>query len=176
MPLLAAEDLVEALLRRMNRRLGLGAVGGTRAHIANGVRMDPLLLADIAKKRVGRGVPGGPLVEVADLLILGRFARGQQPVDGRDARLKARPPREMHALGRGNVDRQLGHSRLEPLAMTGLRLGHAPQDVRLARSHSRRDQLIDPAGLDLAAPRLQQPITHLGRSDVGEIRAHRFSE
>ena len=137
--------------------------------------MRPLLFADVAQKRIGGSVAGGPLVEVADLLILGCLARGQQPVDGRDARLEARPPREMHALGRGNVDRQLGHARLQPLPMTGLGAGHTPEDLRLARGHSRGYQLIHAARLDLAPPCHEQPFAHLGRSDVGGVRSHRRS-
>ena len=46
--------------------------------------------------------------------------------------------------------------------MAALGLGHPSQDVGLAVVHPPRDQLVDRAGEDLAAPGCEQPIADLG--------------
>ena len=61
---------------------------------------------------------------------------------------------------------RLAHPRLEPAAVAALRLGHPPQDLRLPVGHPLRDQVVDRAGNDLPAPRLEQPITDLAETSV----------
>jgi hypothetical protein len=111
---------------------------------------------------VGRRVAGRALVEVADLVVLGRLARRQQPVDGRDPRLQAKPERQAHARRVRPLDPELLHPLLEPAAMPGLRLGHAPEDVGLAVGHPACDQVVHAAGDDLAFPGLEQAFADLG--------------
>ena len=50
--------------------------------------------------------------------------------------------------------------------MAALGLGHPPQDLGLAVGHPLRDQLVDGAGHDLAAPGLEQALADLGESLV----------
>ena len=150
---------------------GAGCVAAlARAHLADGHRVRALLLADVVQQLVGRGVAGRALVEIVDLLVLRRLAGGEQPVDGSDPRLQSRPAREPDAVGRGDLDAELAHPRLEPLAVARLGLGHPAHDLALALRQALRDQLVHAAGLDLAAPRLQQALADLG-CRVGHRRA-----
>ena len=110
---------------------------------------------------VRRRVAGRALVEIVDLVVLGRLARGQQPVDGSDPRLEAQPQRQADARGIGTLDSELLHPLLEAPAMAALRLGHAPEDVGLAIGHPARDQVVHAAGDDLAFPSLQQAFADL---------------
>ncbi len=124
--------------------------------------MRALLLADVSQQLVGRGVTGGALVEVVDLVVLGRFARGEQPVDRRDSCLQPQPQRQPHARGVGNVDSQLLHALLEAPAVTALCIGHPPQDLPLALGHATGDQVVHRSGHDLTPPGLEQALAYLG--------------
>ena len=168
-PRLAPENPVEPRLRaRYRHRRGLVTLRPL-AHLLDRERVGALLLADLAQEPVGLGIAGRALVEVVDLVVLRGFARGEEPVDRRQARLGPEPGREPHARGVGDRDAELAHPRLEPPAVPALGLGHAPEDVGALVVHPLRDQPIDGAGLDLAAPRLEQPVADL-RAD----RALRF--
>ena len=124
--------------------------------------MRPLLLADFAQELVGGGIARRALVEVVDLLVLGRLARGQQAVDRRQLGLEAQPQRQAHAGRVGHGDAELAHALFEALAMPGFGLGHPAQDVGLALVHALGDELVNRAGHDLALPRLQQAIADFG--------------
>ncbi|MDQ6806738.1 MAG: hypothetical protein M3065_17645 [Actinomycetota bacterium] len=53
--------------------------------------MRALLLADVAQETVGDLVAGRALVEIVDLLVLGRLPRREQAVDRGDPRLELHP-------------------------------------------------------------------------------------
>ena len=72
-----------------------------RAHVGHGQRVRALLLADLAQQPIGLEVSGRALVEVVDLLVLGRLARGQQPVDGRDRACRRSHSGTLIAAGSG---------------------------------------------------------------------------
>jgi hypothetical protein len=158
-PLLATEDLLELSL---HRRLRLDRLGSARprwrvaAQLADRVGVRAFLLAQVAQQRVGGGIPGCLLVEDVDGVVLGRLGGGEQAVDRGDPRLRAPPQRHPHALRRRHLDPELAHPPLQPIAVTGLGLRHAPQDLRFARGHPQRDQLVQSTGVDLLAPGVQQ--------------------
>jgi hypothetical protein len=63
-----------------------------------------LLLTDISQQPVGHGVAGRSLVEIVDLVVLGRLARRQQPVDRRNSGLQPQPQRQANAARVRDLD------------------------------------------------------------------------
>src|SRR5207237_941768 len=143
-PFLAAQDAVELLLsardghRRRLRRRG--------AHLLDGKRVRALVLADTAEQSVGLVVAGGALVAVANLVVLGSLAGGEQPIDRSELRLQACPQREAHRGGDRHAE--LGEAPLDARPVAGLRGGHAPEYLGAALvTLALGDQLIHRAGL-----------------------------
>ena len=150
-PLLAPEDPVEpgAGARYSQRR---GVEARARSPICAPVRSstdpEPARMSCTASAcersslRMSRSSPsvtrvaGRALVEVVDLLVLGRLARGEQPVDRRDPGLEAEPQRDAHAVRVGHVDsssriRSSSRVRWPPSACR-----HPPQDLGLPLGHA----------------------------------------
>jgi len=123
--------------------------------------MRALLLADVTQQAIGGLIARRALVEIVDLLVLGRLPRGEQAVDGRHARLQSHPRRELDRALVGDGDAELVHPRLEALAVTALGGGHAAQDVALALGHPPADELIDTTRFDFATPCFEQAVANL---------------
>ena len=134
------------------------------ADVLNGERVRALLLADLAQQLVGHRIPRRALVQIVHLVVLGRLAGGEQPVDRGDLRLQPQPQRDPHARGVRHGDRELLHSRLQPAAVNAFGLGHPPQDLGLALGHPLGDQVIHGPRHDFAAPRLEQALSDLCRA------------
>ena len=161
MPRLPPQDPVEPRLRtRRGDRSGVAVVAAA-AHVLDGERVGALVLPDLAQQAVGVGVPGGALVKVPNLVVLGRLACGQEPVDRGDPRLQAHPRGDLHAVRVGDRDAELVHPALEAPAVAALGLGHLAHDLGAAVVEPLGDQLVDTPGLDLPPPRLEEAITHL---------------
>src|SRR5581483_3228866 len=93
-------------------------------------------------------------------------ASGEEPVDRREARLEPEPRGNSHGSRSRNGNAELAHPLLEPPTVSSLGLGHPAQDLGASRIRlPARDQLVDRAGPDLAAPGLEQ-----ARGDVVHAR------
>src|SRR5206468_2146716 len=132
------------------------------AHVLDGQRMRALVLANVAEQCIGLVVAGRALVKVANLVVFGCLSRGEQSIDGSELRLEARPHRKTHGGGVRNRCTELGEALLDARPVAGLGGGHAPEYLRTALvTLALRDQLIDRACLDLAAPGLEKPVYRL---------------
>jgi hypothetical protein len=121
-----------------------------------------LVLADLVQQAVGIGIAGRSSVEILDLAVLGRLPGREKAVDGGELGLQPQPRREANGRRIGDLDSELRHPFLQAAAMAGLRLCHPPQYGRLTLRHALGNQLVDRAGLDLAAPGLEEALSHFG--------------